>query len=235
MNGRPQATGRALPGDPRGAAYDSPVPPGPRRRGGGGRDPRDALLPGAAAPRGARGVLPRPGYRFERGRDGGEAALAGSFSVFKQGHRHRWGATINGQVGGRPFTLFDYTYVTGGGNSNNRHRLTLMLWDAPEGNLPRFSLVPEGFFNRLAQRFGTQDFDFEKMRSADAPTSCRATTSEGPGAVHPARRAFLIAESPDGRRAPRHHLAGAGTGLWWRDGRLPGPDDLDQLIADGDR
>ena len=177
------------------------------------------------------------GYRFERGRDGGEAALAGSFSVFKQGHRHRWGATINGQVGGRPFTLFDYTYVTGGGNSNNRHRLTLMLWDAPEGNLPRFSLVPEGFFNRLAQRFGTQDFDFDEDAEFSRAYQLQGDDERGVRALFtPARRAFLIAESPDGRRAPRHHLAGAGTRLlWWRDGRLPGPDDLDQLIADGDR
>jgi len=45
-----------------------------------------------------------------------------------------------------------------------------------------------------------------------------------------------MAESPDGRRAPGHHLAGDGSRLlWWRDGRLPSADALDLLIADGDR
>jgi hypothetical protein len=177
------------------------------------------------------------GYRFERERPGAEAPLAGSFGVFKQGRRRRWGATIDGQVGGRPFTAFEYTYVTGGGNSNQRHHLTVFLWDAPEAALPRFSLGPEGFFHRLAQRFGMQDFDFEEDPEFSRAYQLQGDDERAVRALFtPARRAFFTVEPPDGRRVPRHHLAGAGPRLvWWRNGRFPGPDDLDQLIADGDR
>jgi hypothetical protein len=177
------------------------------------------------------------GYGFERERRDGEASLTGAFSVLKQGRRRRWGVTVNGQVGGRPFSAFEFTYVTGGGNSSHHHRLTVMLWDAPEASLPRFSLVPEGFFRRLAHRFGMQDFDFDEDPDFSRAYQLQGDDERAVRALFtPARRAFLTAESPDGRRAPRHHLAGAGTRLvWWREGRLPGPDDLDQLIADGDR
>jgi len=177
------------------------------------------------------------GYRYERERPGAESSLGGTFGIFKEGRRRRWGSTINGQVGGRPFMVFEYTYVTGGGNNNHRHRLTVMLWEAPEGALPRFRLVPEGFFHRIAQRFGMQDFDFEEDTEFSRAYLLQGDDERAVRALFtPARRAFFTAESPDGRRTPRHHLAGAGTRLvWWRDGRLPGADDLDQLIADGDR
>ena len=117
-------------------------------------------------------------------------------------------------MGGRPFTAFEYTYVTGGGNSNHQHRLTVLLWEAPEAALPRFSLVPEGFFRRLAQRFGVQDFDFDEDAEFSRAYQLQGDDERAVRALFTAaRRAYLTAESPDGRRAPRHHLAGAGTQL----------------------
>lgn len=177
------------------------------------------------------------GYHFERERPGAEAPFAGAFGVFTHGRRRRWGATITGQVGGRPFTAFEYSYVTGGGNHSNRHRFTAMLWESPDSSLPRFSLGPESFFHRIAQRFGAKDFDFEEDPEFSRAYQLQGDDERAVRALFtPSRRAMLMAEAPDGRRAPKHHLAGAGTRLlWWRDGRLPGPDDLDQLIADGDR
>jgi hypothetical protein len=176
------------------------------------------------------------GYRFERKRAGAEQALAEVFPIFQRGHGSHWGGTITGQVGGKPFTAFEYVYVTGGGNSSHRHRHAMMLWETPGLTLPRFSLAPEGFWRRVAQRFGAQDFDFagdeEFSRGyelqGDDEAAVRALFS-------PARRAYLVAAGPDGT-VPRHHLAGAGSHLlWWRTGRLPAPDQLDQFIADGDR
>jgi hypothetical protein len=177
------------------------------------------------------------GYRFERERPGAEVPFADAFGVFTHGRRRRWGATITGQVGGRPFTAFEYAYVTGGGHGSHRHRFTAMLWESAEASLPRFSLVPEGFFRRLAQRFGKQDFDFEEDPEFSNAYQLQGDDERAVRALFtPARRAILMAEAPDGSRAPRHHLAGAGTRLlWWRDGRLPKAEDLDQVIADGDR
>ena len=176
------------------------------------------------------------GYRFEPKRPGAEIELCEAFPIFRKGRSHSWGCTITGQVGRTPFTAFDYVYVTGSGKSSHRNSLAMMLWETPGVNLPRFSLGPEGFWNRLAQRFGKQDFDFENDEEfsrgyelqGDGETAVRALFT-------PARRAYLVAAGPDGA-APRHHLAGAGSRLlWWRSGRLPRPDQLDQFIADGDR
>jgi hypothetical protein len=93
------------------------------------------------------------GYRFERKRRSAEQALADEFPIFQRGHGRSWGCTITGQVGGKPFTAFEYVYVTGGGRSSHRHPLAMMLWEAPEVRLPRFSCVPEGFWNRLGAAF----------------------------------------------------------------------------------
>jgi hypothetical protein len=176
------------------------------------------------------------GYQFERKRSGAEQALAEAFPIFRRGHGRSWGCTITGQVGGKPFTVFEYVYVTGGGNSSHRHPLAMMLWQAPDVSLPRFSCVPEGFWNRLAQRFGKQDFYFDGDEEFSRGYELQGDDEAGVRALFTvARRAYLNAARPDGRNE-RHHLAGAGNRLlWWRTGRLPVPDEMDQFIADGDR
>jgi hypothetical protein len=176
------------------------------------------------------------GYQFERKRRGAEQALAEEFPIFRRGRGRSWGSTITGQVGGKPFTAFEYVYVTGGGKSSHRNPLAIMLWQAPDVSMPRFSCVPEGFWNRLAQRFGKHDFDFEGDEEFSRGYELQGDDEAGVRALFTARRrAYLSAAGPDGR-SERHHLAGAGNRLlWWRTGRLPVPDEMDQFIADGDR
>lgn len=176
------------------------------------------------------------GYGFEPRRPRAEQAMTDTFPIFKRGHNRSWRSTITGQVGGKPFTAFEYVYVTGGGNSSHRHRLAMMLWEMPGLNLPRFTLVPEGFWRRVAQRFGAQDFDFEGDEAFSRGYELQGDDEAAVRALFTsARRAYLVAAGPDGR-VPRHHVAGAGSRLlWWRTGRLPAPDELDQFIADGDR
>ena len=176
------------------------------------------------------------GYRLERERHGAQEQLAEAFAIFRQGRTRRWRWTITGTMGSRPFTAFEYSYITGGGNSNRRHRFAMLLWDAADAQLPRFSLVPEGFFQRVGQRFGVKDFDFD-----EDPEFSRAYQLQGDeeaavrALLTPGRRMFLTAPAPDGGKAHRHHLAGAGSRLvWWREGGLPGPDQLDQFLAEGD-
>jgi len=177
------------------------------------------------------------GYQFEPRRPGAEQALADSFQLFGRGHNRRWGPTVSGQVGGRPFTAFEYTYVTGGGKNSQRHRLAMMLWDVPGTALPRFSLGPEGFFNRIAQRFGVQDFDFDEDEEFSRAYQLQGDDEAAVRKLFTAaRRAFLLAPGVDGSASERYHLAGTGTRLlWWRNGRLRVPDAFDQFIADGDR
>jgi hypothetical protein len=177
------------------------------------------------------------GYHFEAERPGAETALAGAFPIFGKGRRRRWGVTISGRIGGCPFTAFEYSYMTGGNNSNRRHRLSAILWELGEANLPRFALKPEHALDRLAQRFGTQDFDFP-----DDPVFSRCYQLQGDdeAAVRDlftsARRAYLTTPAPDGDEPVLHHLAGSGGRLlWWRNRSLPRADELDRLLADGDR
>ena len=176
------------------------------------------------------------GYRLERERRGAQDAFAGAFAIFRQGHSRRWRWTISGSMGSRAFTAFEYSYVTGGGNSTHRHRFAMLLWEAADAHLPPFSLVPEGFLHRLGQRFGVKDFDFD-----EDPEFSRAYQLQGDDEARvralftPGRRAFLTAPGLEGDKPSRHHLAGAGPRLvWWRDGGLPGADRLDQFLADGD-
>jgi hypothetical protein len=176
------------------------------------------------------------GFRFERERRSAEQTLADGFPVFREGRQRRWRWTISGVMGGQPFTAFEYTYVKGGGNHSRRFRFAVLLWEAPEAHLPRFSLVPEGWLQRLGQRFGAKDFDFDVD-----PEFSRAYQLQGDdeAAVRalftPGRRAFLMAPRPDAGKPQRHHLAGAGSRLlWWRGGRLPAAERLDQFLAEGD-
>lgn len=176
------------------------------------------------------------GYRFEPKRPRAEQALADALPIFKRGHSKSWGSTITGQVGGKPFMAFEYSYVTGGGNHSSRHPLAVMLWESPELALPRFSLAPEGFWRRIAQRFGAQDFDFENDDEFSRAYELQGDDEAAVRALFTtARRAALIAQEPDGT-TPRHHVAGAGNRLiWWRTGRFPKPEEMDQFLADGDR
>jgi len=169
------------------------------------------------------------GFRFEAERPGAEAAFASWFEPFRSGHRRRWGYTFTGNVSGRPVTVFEYTWVTGGGKSSQRHYLHAMLWDVPGARLPAMTLTPENLLTRLAAVFGGQDIDFD-----DSPEFSKAYRLRGEDEA--AIRAFL---TPDLRQVmaltPGQQIAGEGTHfLWWRNGPLPKPEQLDQFLMEGD-
>jgi hypothetical protein len=169
------------------------------------------------------------GFRFERERSGAEAAQSALFEPFRSGHSRKWGYTLTGAVSGRPFTAFEYRWVTGGGKSSQRHALHAILWETPDGRLPAFTLGPENLLTRLAGVFGSQDIDF-----ADSPEFSSAYRLRGEDEA--AIRAFL---TPDLRQylalTPGQRIAAGGARfLWWRDGRLPKPDQLEQFLMEGD-
>ena len=104
-----------------------------------------------------------------------------------------------------------------------------MQWDGDDVALPRFCCTPEGFWDRLAQRFGRQDFDFPEDPAFSDAYQLQGDDEAAVRAAFTAEvRRHLLAN-------PRQHVAGAGRALfWWRPGRLPKPDDLDALFAEGD-
>jgi hypothetical protein len=169
------------------------------------------------------------GFRFERERPGAEAAHAALFAPFRSGHSRKWGYTLTGAVSGRPFTAFEYRWVTGGGKSSHHNAVHGILWETSNGRLPAFTLGPENLLTRLAGMFGAQDIDF-----ADSPEFSSAYRLRGEDET--AIRAFL---TPDLRQylalTPGQQIAAGGARfLWWRRGRLPKPDQLEQFLMEGD-
>jgi len=169
------------------------------------------------------------GFRFEEERPGAEAALAALFEPFRSGHSRKWGYTLTGAFSGRPITAFEYRWVTGGGKSSQTHVVHGILWESVNAHLPAFTLGPENFLTRIAAVFGAQDIDFD-----DTPDFSSAYRLRGKDEA--AIRAFL---TPALRQylalAPGQRMAADGARLlWWRDGRLPKPDQLEQLLMEGD-
>jgi len=169
------------------------------------------------------------GFRFEAERAGAEAALAELCEQFRSGHSRKWGYTLTGVVSGRPIAAFEYRWVTGGGKSSHRHNLHAILWETPNDRLPAFTLGPENLLTRLAGVFGGQDIDF-----VDSPEFSSAYRLRGEDEA--AIRAFL---TPELRQflalTPGQQIAAGGTRfLWWRHGRLPKPDQLEQFLMEGE-
>jgi len=168
------------------------------------------------------------GFTFERSHPSAPEAYA-AVPLFAKGRSRRWGYTIGGRWNGRTFTAFEYRFTRGGGNSRHTESFSVMQWDGDDVALPRFCCTPEGFWDRLAQRFGRQDFDFpEDPAFSDAYQLQGDDEAAVRGSFTAEVRRHLLAN-------PRQHVAGAGHALfWWRPGRLPKPDDLDALFAEGD-
>ena len=67
---------------------------------------------------------------------------------------------FSGEVGGWPFTVFEYRYEEGSGDNSVTRYFTVTAVRLP-AELPMLWIAPETAFRRLAQRLGSQDIDFE--------------------------------------------------------------------------
>ena len=83
------------------------------------------------------------------------------FHLFSQGRSRRMHNVMRRQIHDIDVTLFDYKYTTGSGKHSHTHYRTVMLFETARLKLPRFTLRPEGFFHRVANKLGSQDIDFE--------------------------------------------------------------------------
>ncbi|HEV8303729.1 MAG TPA: hypothetical protein VGQ25_02095 [Gemmatimonadales bacterium] len=170
------------------------------------------------------------GFQFERERPDGERRFREFFELFDQGRRRQWGFTIGGRLHGFPFTAFEYKWVTGGGKNSSTHRIGGIVWEREQPALPKFALSPEGWFTRVGAVFGMQDIDFD-----ESPEFSRAYRLKGPDEA--AIRALMTPEIRHFFAAtPDQHVAGGGRFLfWWRNGRLPTGDRLDEWLEQGDQ
>jgi hypothetical protein len=169
------------------------------------------------------------GFTFERERKDGWRPYQAAVPLFDNGGRRRWGYTIAGRVGKRPFTAFEYAYTVSSGKNSQTYKFRVMCWETGDKKLPAFSISPEGFWKRLGQKLGRQDIDFN-----DDPTFSEAYELRGPD-EDAIRDAFTPRIRGVLGGTPGQNAASSGTHLfWWKSGRLPKPDDLDPFFMEGE-
>ena len=96
------------------------------------------------------------------------------FSLFNQGHSRKMRNLMVAETDLATLTIFDYRFVTGGGQHSTTHRQSVILMQSDSLELPRFRLKPEGFFDKIGAAIGFQDIDFDEN-----PAFSKAFTLKG--------------------------------------------------------
>jgi hypothetical protein len=150
------------------------------------------------------------------------------FELFRPGRGKKLRNVMTSPGDGPRAVVFDYSYVTGGGNSQQTHRQTVFYTVRDDLNLPSFSLRPENFFHRVAGVFGYKDINFDQrpefsrlflLRGEDEPRIRDAFNGD----------VFEFFE-----QRPRTCAAGVGRELlFWKLGGLVPVDGIEGLIREG--
>jgi hypothetical protein len=85
-----------------------------------------------------------------------------AFSFFNQGRSRKMKNVMKANTDIPQLTIFDYQYTTGGGESSDTCRHTVVSMESDALSLPGFALHPEGWlFQKIGAALGMQDIDFE--------------------------------------------------------------------------
>ena len=84
------------------------------------------------------------------------------FSLFDKGHSCEMKNVMKTKTDNVKMTLFDYAYTIGGGQHSRRISQTIVTFEHDSLNLPKFTLSPEGLFNKIGAAIGFQDIDFDE-------------------------------------------------------------------------
>jgi hypothetical protein len=133
------------------------------------------------------------------------------FELFTQGSRREIRNYLSGEIDGGQFAIFDYGYVTGGGNSQSTCKQTVLHVHSPRLDLPLFTLRPENVLHRIGGLAGYQDIDLEGHPRFSREMLLRGRDESSIRSVfEPDVVAFFEAKS-------NHCAAGAGPDLFfWR-------------------
>lgn len=83
------------------------------------------------------------------------------FHLFNQGRSRKKTHLMERSLDHLNMSYFEYSYVTGHGKHRTTHRQSVLKIDNQKIILPAFSLEPECFFHRIADKFSGKDIDFE--------------------------------------------------------------------------
>ena len=106
------------------------------------------------------GVARKLGLEFSPAGDNALLESLGGFSLFQLGHARKLQNLIRGQTQQVDVAMFDYRYTTGGGNSSSTSRQTVIRFESPLLDLPKFELRPAHVGFRLAKLFGYREISF---------------------------------------------------------------------------
>jgi hypothetical protein len=150
------------------------------------------------------------------------------FELFTQGRGRKLTNVMTSPGGDPRAVLFDYAYVTGGGNSQATHRQTVLYAVGDTLRLPKFSLRPQRFFHALAKAFGYQDIDLERHAAFSGMFLLRGED------VDAVRTAF---GDPAVAFFERHEgVCAAGAGrelLFWKPGKRVADMDVERFVQEG--
>jgi hypothetical protein len=169
------------------------------------------------------------GYQFVPSRPKAESQYADTVGMFKMGDSHEWRDEISGVFNSRPFTAFEYQYRTGGIRFRGVYLKAMIHWRVDRASLPHFTLVPAyTYLFRVGRTPEDVDFPDDKAFS-----KAYILTGSDQAAVRalftPAVRAGLVA-------VPGQFVAAQAQDVfWWQERRLPGPDEFEAFLTEGDR
>lgn len=170
----------------------------------------------------------RLGWSFQPKPDLDAVTGYGRLQLFSQGRRQQVRNHLAGEREGRQVAVFDYSYVTGGGNSQATWHQTVVHVHVPEQDLPAFALRPEHVLHKIGAMFGYQDIDIENDPVFSGQYLLRGTDEA-------AIRALFDADVRDFfDRNPRSSAEAAGPDVFfWRTQKLAKPGDVDLLMDAG--
>jgi hypothetical protein len=123
--------------------------------------------------------------------------------------------------------LFDYEYYQSSGKSGHYVRQTVACLDLEPMQLPEFTLHPESIIDRIAEKFGGQDIDFDQYPGFSSKYRLKSAHESE------IRRSFTPAVINWLDQQPNCHLECTGQRIvWYQSGKLVAPDQLEQFVRD---
>ena len=83
------------------------------------------------------------------------------FGLFNRGRSRKVRNVMTTQTDASRLTVFDYHFVTGGGNHTRHHAFTVVAMVSADLRCPSFELYPETLWSKIGSAVGFQDIDFD--------------------------------------------------------------------------
>jgi hypothetical protein len=151
----------------------------------------------------------------------------GWFDLFSRGRAKKILNLMCGSSGGRYVAVFDYQHVTGHGRGKKTWRTTVALLRSEGPPIPRFSLRPQGAWDKISSWFKTANIDFDNRPQFSRSYLLRGENETGTRALftEPVLDYF------------EQHSGQSSEGmndmlLFYRPGKRVPPADVSQFLAD---